>query len=138
MRNTSRFKGQSLGSQITIDKGGYRDNIVIEDQFFQTWFKNRRAKWRREHRNTGLVRSAGTCFSSGLYVQSFSHVPYPNSKLMIRDARMLYETITAHASDNGQMNRSAFNQEFGTTLVPSLCFFSVNLKFFHPTQKQGN
>lgn len=94
--------------EVARERRLHMDKILIKGYFFQTWFKNRRAKWRREQRNTGS-RSAGTCVSSGLYVHRFGHVPYPNSRLMMRDAQMLNETITAHASDHGHMNRSAWD-----------------------------
>ena len=35
--------------------------------------------------------------SPGAYFHYFGHVPYPNSKLMMRDARMLFGIAPAHA-----------------------------------------
>ncbi|KAJ7393715.1 ESX homeobox 1 [Desmophyllum pertusum] len=82
-------KRQSLSQELGISK-----EVIL------TWFKNRRAKWRREQRKTG-TRPAGGCVASGPYCRYFGHMPYPSSKLMLSDALMLYgTTVTAHASND--------------------------------------
>ena len=37
--------------------------------------------------------------SSAPYYHFFGHVPYPNSKLMMHDARMLFGIVPTHALD---------------------------------------
>ncbi|KAL9968609.1 hypothetical protein ACROYT_G020721 [Oculina patagonica] len=83
-------KRQSLSQQLGVS-----------NEIIQTWFKNRRVKWRKEQRLPSK-RTASTSVSTGPYFQYFGHVPYPNSKLMMRDARMLFGTASAHASYEDQ------------------------------------
>lgn len=68
--------------------------------FLQNWFKNRRAKWRKEP-STGRSSASSTMHvTTDPYLHCFAHVPYPSSNLMMRDARMLFGTdATAHESD---------------------------------------
>ena len=65
--------------------------------FFQTWFKNRRVKWRKQQRKQ-LTDAASTAasVSNGMIFHYFGHVPYPNNKLMLNDARMLNDQTTAY------------------------------------------
>ncbi|KAL9985847.1 hypothetical protein ACROYT_G008296 [Oculina patagonica] len=90
-------KRQSLAQEL-----GIPDKVIL------TWFKNRRAKWRKEQRKAG-PRSESSSVSTGLYFYYCGHVPYPNSQLMMRDARMLYRTSIAHASDE-KPNTSAHSR----------------------------
>ncbi|CAH3172379.1 unnamed protein product [Porites evermanni] len=65
--------------------------LGITEEVIQTWFKNRRVKWRKEQRKRQSVAvSTPPSLSTGLYFHYFGHVPYPSSKLMLKDARMLY------------------------------------------------
>ena len=75
-------------------------HICPESNFFslQTWFKNRRVKWRKEQRKRqSVVVSTPPTLSTGLYFHYFGHVPYPSSKLMLKDARMLYGSAASSA-----------------------------------------
>ncbi|CAH3159462.1 unnamed protein product [Porites evermanni] len=65
--------------------------LGITEEVIQTWFKNRRVKWRKDQRKRqSVVVSTPPSLSTGLYFHYFGHVPYPSSKLMLKDARMLY------------------------------------------------
>jgi len=57
-------------------------------------------KWRKEQRQQQTGASSTTASASaGLYYHYFGHVPYPSSKLMLTDARMLYGPATSHVHD---------------------------------------
>ncbi|XP_027044063.1 T-cell leukemia homeobox protein 1-like [Pocillopora damicornis] len=79
----------SLSQYISAQKRlALSQELGISCEKIQTWFKNRRVKWRKEERQTG-EGLAPASLRTGPYFTYLGHVPYPNSKLMVRDARML-------------------------------------------------
>ncbi|KAJ7394324.1 subpallium neuron fate commitment [Desmophyllum pertusum] len=99
---------QRYGLETTFSQSPYippskrlslSQELGTSEETIQNWFKNRRVRWRKEQRKTGASSAASLTVPSSTspYFHYFGHMRYPNNKMMMRDARMLFGRASAHA-----------------------------------------